>query len=49
MTSARTYKGINGVIINVQHGAFFVKTSDSFIRVVKWNEEFIPRIGIRLK
>jgi methionyl-tRNA formyltransferase len=49
MTSAPAYKGINGVIINVQHGAFFVKTSDSFIRVVKWNEEFIPRIGIRLK
>ena len=49
MTSANAYKGINGVIINVQHGAFFVKTSDSFIRVVKWNEEFVPRIGIRLK
>ena len=49
ITSAPAYNGINGVIIKVQHGAFFVKTSDTFIRVIKWNEEFIPKIGIRLK
>ena len=43
------YKGINGAIITVQKDAFFVKTSDSFIKVTEWNPEFNPKIGMRLQ
>ena len=47
--NAISYKGINGAIINVQSDSFFVKTSDSFIKVKKWNEEFNPKIGMRFQ
>ncbi len=47
--NAISYKGINGAIINVQTESFFVKTSDSFIKVKKWNDEFKPKIGMRFE
>ena len=47
--NAMPYKGIIGAIINVQSDSFFVKTSDSFVKVKKWNEDFKPKIGMRFQ
>jgi methionyl-tRNA formyltransferase len=49
VNGATLYKGINGAIINVQKDAFLVKTSDSFIKIIQWNPEFNPKIGMRLQ
>ena len=48
ISNAPTYKGIPGTIVGREDGAFFVKTEDSYIKVVQWIGNF-PCIGDRLK
>lgn len=46
---ATCYKGVVGSVVGVDGEGFFVKTLDSFIRVVDWSGYPKPRIGDRLK
>ena len=48
LPDAPTYKGITGAVIGREDTAFFVKTADSFVKVVQWSGGK-PRIGDRLK
>ncbi len=45
---ATSYKGIVGSIVGVDVDGFFVKTSDSFVKVTDWSGYLKPRIGDRL-
>lgn len=47
--SAPSYKGLVGVVVGVEDDAFFVKTSDSYIKVTEWSGCARPGIGDRLK
>jgi methionyl-tRNA formyltransferase len=49
LPDAATYKGIAGAVVGVDDDAFFVKTSDSFVRVVDWSGYTKPSIGDRFK
>lgn len=49
LPDAPNYKGIAGAVVGVESGAFFVKTSDSYIKVTEWSGCTRPRIGDRLK
>lgn len=49
LPSATSYKGIPGSVVGVESEAFFVKTSDSFVKVTEWSGCPRPRIGDRLK
>jgi methionyl-tRNA formyltransferase len=46
---APSYKGIAGAVVGVENNAFFVKTSDSYIKVTEWSGCSKLRIGDRLK
>ena len=45
---APNYNGIPGAVVGLEDDAFFVKTADSYVKVVQWNG-IKPRIGDRLK
>ncbi len=49
LPEAPVYKGILGAVVGIEPGAFFVKTSDSFVKVVEWCGVEKIRIGDRLK
>lgn len=49
LQNAPNYKGIPGVVVGVELDAFFVKTSDSYIKVIEWSGYNRPRLGDRLK
>lgn len=49
LPDAPSYKGVVGAIVGVESDAFFVKTSDSYIKVTEWSGCIRPRIGERLK
>jgi len=49
LPDAPAYKGIVGSIVGVAPNAFYVKTSDTFVRVTEWSGCATPRIGDRLK
>lgn len=48
LPDAPNYKGIPGAVVGREEGAFFVKTADSYIKVIQWSGGK-PRIGDRLK
>lgn len=45
---APNYLGIPGAVIGLEDNAFFVKTADSYVKVVQWSGSK-PRVGDRLK
>lgn len=47
--NAPAYKGIPGAVLSKEKGGFFVKTADSFIRVLEWECDGKIRVGDRLK
>ena len=49
LPDAPTYKGIVGAVVGIEVDAFFVKTSDSYIKVTEWSGSTRPCIGDRLK
>lgn len=49
LPDAPTYKGVTGAVVGVDNGCFFVKTLDSYIKVIEWSGCANPRIGDRLK
>jgi methionyl-tRNA formyltransferase len=49
IAGAPDYKGIAGAVVGLDNEAFFVKTSDSYIKVIEWSGCPRPRIGDRLK
>ena len=49
LPNATSYKGIVGSVVGVESNAFFVKTSDSFVKVTEWSGCKRPHIGDRLK
>lgn len=49
LPDAPVYKGVAGAVVGVQSDAFFVKTSDSYVKVVEWSGYAKPRLGDRLK
>lgn len=49
LLDAPNYKGIPGAVVGVESEAFFVKTSDSYIKVTEWSGCTRLRIGDRLK
>ena len=49
LPNATSYKGIPGSVVGVELDAFFVKTSDSFVKVTEWHGCPRPSIGDRLK
>ena len=48
LPDAPNYNGIPGAVVGREDDAFFVKTADSYIKVVQWSG-VKPRIGDRLK
>jgi methionyl-tRNA formyltransferase len=46
--SAPVYGGIPGAVVGASDGAIFVKTRDSFVRVVEWSGRDRLRVGDRL-
>ena len=46
---APVYKGVPGAVVGVEAEGFFVKTADSFVKVVEWSGIDKIRIGERLK
>jgi methionyl-tRNA formyltransferase len=44
----RSHGGFPGAIVGISEDGFSVKTLDTYIRVVKWEGNFTPRIGQRL-
>jgi methionyl-tRNA formyltransferase len=46
---AVSYKGVPGAILFREKCGFFVKTADSFVRIVEWDCDGIIRVGDRLK
>ena len=49
LPKATSYKGIAGSVVGVDLNGFFVKTFDSYIKVIEWSGYSKPRIGDRLK
>lgn len=49
LPTAPVYIGIPGSVVGIEADAFFVKTADSFVRVVEWTGVEKLRIGMRLK
>ena len=49
LPNAKNYRGIIGAVVGVESNAFFVKTSDSFVKVLEWTGCKRPQIGDRLK
>ena len=49
MPDAPVYKGVPGAVVGVEAEGFFVKTADSFVKVVEWSGIDKIRIGERLK
>ena len=49
LPNATSYKGVVGSVVGVESNAFFVKTSDSFVKVTEWSGWKRPHIGDRLK
>ena len=49
LPNAPSFKGIIGAVVGVESNAFYVKTADSYIKVVDWGNYEKPRIGDRLK
>jgi methionyl-tRNA formyltransferase len=49
LPNAPSYKGIIGAVVGVESNGFYVKTADSYIKVVDWCNYEKPRIGDRLK
>lgn len=48
LPDAPSYRGIPGAVVGCEDDAFFVKTADSYIKVMQWSG-VKPRIGDRLK
>ncbi|NHQ59218.1 methionyl-tRNA formyltransferase [Chlorobium sp. BLA1] len=48
LPDAPDYKGIPGAVVAVESNAFFVKTADSYIKVIDWSGSVRPRMGDRL-
>ena len=48
LSDAPIYKGIPGAVVGREDNAFFVKTADSYIKVIQWSGRN-PRIGDRFK
>ena len=49
LPDATIYKGIVGSVVGVQLNSFFVKTLDSYVKVVEWSGYPNPRIGDRFE
>lgn len=49
LPNAPSYKGIIGAVVGVDKNGFYVKTADSYIKVIEWCNYEKPRIGDRLK
>jgi len=49
LSGAMNYKGVVGSVVGVDSSSFFVKTSDSFVKITEWSGYPKPRIGDRLK
>ena len=49
LPEAKFYKGIVGSVVGVESDGFFVKTLDSFVKVIEWGGYSKPRIGDRFK
>jgi methionyl-tRNA formyltransferase len=49
VSQAPLYKGIVGAVVGTEQGAFYVKTSDSCVKVTQWSGYPKPRIGDRMK
>ncbi len=49
LSDAPIYRGIAGAVVGVEFNAFFVKTSDSFVKVIEWSGYARPRVGDRFK
>ena len=47
--AAISNKGIVGAVVGVEDGGFYVKTEDTFIKVLEWSGYNKPRVGDRLK
>ena len=46
---APIYKGIPGAVIGIESGNLFVKTSDSFVKLVEWTSDAKVRVGDRFQ
>ena len=49
LSDAPIYRGIAGAVVGVEFNAFYVKTSDSFVKVTEWSGYSRPRVGDRFK
>ena len=49
LPNAPVFKGIPGAVLDLYADGFFVKTADSYLRVVEWSGIDQVRIGDRLK
>jgi methionyl-tRNA formyltransferase len=49
LPNARGFKGVVGAVIGLDSNAFYVKTADSFVKVMDWSGYPKPRIGDRFK
>ncbi len=49
LPEAPVFKGVPGAVVGVEPGAFFVKTADSYVKVVEWSGVERIRVGDRLK
>ncbi len=49
LPEAPAFKGIPGAVLGVENDALFVKTADSYVKVVEWSGIDRIRIGDRLK
>ena len=48
LPDAPNYKDNPGSVVGVEADSFFVKTADSYIKVIEWSGSVRPRIGSRL-
>ena len=48
LADAPRYVNIPGAVVDVEPGAFYVKTADSYIKVTEWSGYARPRVGDRL-
>lgn len=49
LSDAPVFKGIPGAVLGFSTNGFFVKTADSYVKVIEWSGIDKPRIGDRLK
>lgn len=49
LSEAPEFKGIPGTVIGVDTDGFYVKTKDSYVKVIQWSGYIKPRIGDRFK